>query len=132
MVSKELAKTSKVKKIRKSIMANVSLEQIQSWNDAIFADLTDEAKERMLQLGYNNKGNYILMSYLKLLRINLNWTELQELVANIKVTYDKEKYDKIKSEILQITGLDYDDFESEILANINLNNLNYLNKIYSC
>ena len=132
MVSKELAKTSKVKKIRKSIMANVSLEQIQSWNDDIFADLTDEAKERMLQLGYNNKGNYILMSYLKLLRIDLNWTELQELVANIKVTYDKEKYDKIKSEILQITGLDYDDFESEILANINLNNLNYLNKIYSC
>ena len=132
MVSKELAKTSKVKKIRKSIMANVSLEQIQSWNDNIFADLTDEAKERMLQLGYNNKGNYILMSYLKLLRIDLNWTELQELVANIKVTYDKEKYDKIKSEILQITGLDYDDFESEILANINLNNLNYLNKIYSC
>ena len=132
MVSKELAKTSKVKKIRKSIMANVSLEQIQSWNDDIFGDLTDEAKERMLQLGYNNKGNYILMSYLKLLRINLNWTELQELVANIKVTYDKEKYDKIKSEILQITGLDYDDFESEILANINLNNLNYLNKIYSC
>ena len=132
MVSKELAKTSKVKKIRKSIMANVSLEQIQSWNDDIFADLTDEAKERMLQLCYNNKGNYILMSYLKLLRINLNWTELQELVANIKVTYDKEKYDKIKSEILQITGLDYDDFESEILANINLNNLNYLNKIYSC
>ena len=113
-------------------MANVSLEQIQSWNDNIFADLTDEAKERMLQLGYNNKGNYILMSYLKLLRIDLNWTELQELVANIKVTYDKEEYDKIKNEILQITGLDYDDFESEILANINLNNLNYLNKIYSC
>lgn len=108
-------------------MANVSLEQIQSWNNEIFANLNDEAKEKMLQLGYNNSGNYILMSYLKLLRIYLNWTELQELVATIKVTYDKEEYEKIKNEILQITRLDYDDFKSEILANINLNNLNYLN-----
>ena len=112
-------------------MANVSLEQIQSWNNEIFADLTDEAKEKMLKLGYNNNGNYILMSYLKLLRIDLNWTELQELVAKIKVTYDKEEYNKIKNEILQITRLDYDDFKSEILANIDLDNLNYLNIIYS-
>lgn len=115
-------------------MANISLEQIQSWNDNIFADLTDEAQERMLQLGYDNSnsGNYILMSYLKLLRIDLNWTELQELVANIKVTYDKKEYDKIKNEILQITQLDYDDFKDEILANIDLDHLNHLNKIYSC
>ena len=112
-------------------MANVSLEQIQSWNNEIFADLTDEAQKRMLQLGYDNKGNYILISYLKLLRIDLNWTELQELVAKIKVTYDKEEYGKIKNEILQITGLDYDDFKSEILANIDLDHLNYLNIIYS-
>lgn len=112
-------------------MANVSLKQIQYWNDEIFAELTDEAQKRMLQLGYDNNGNYILMSYLKLLRIDLNWTKLQELVAKIKVTYDQEEYGKIKNEILQITRLDYEDFKSEILANIDLDHLNHLNTIYS-
>ena len=115
-------------------MTKVSLKQIQSWNDKIFADLTDEAKEVMLKLGYDNSdsGNYILMSYLKLLRIDLNWNELQELVAKIEVTKDESQRYLIKARIISITQLDYDDFKIEILANIDLNNLNYLNKIYSC
>lgn len=112
-------------------MAKVSLNEIQSWNDEIFADLTEEAKEKMLKLGYDNGGNYILMSYLKLLRIDLNWTELQELVAEIEATENEVDCYFMKMKVLSITRLDYDEFKDEILANIDLDNLNYLNKIYS-
>ena len=53
-------------------------------------------KKRMLKLGYDNNGNYILMSYLKLLRIDSNWKKLQDLVASIKekITKNNKAFDK--------------------------------------
>jgi len=109
-------------------MANVSVKEIQFWNNEIYKNLNDHAKEKLQQLGYSNKGNNIVLDYLRLLRITSDWTELQELVEKIKVTPKGEKYEKIKKEILDITNLDYEDdyFKSEILSNIHLDNLNYL------
>ena len=119
-------------------MAKVSLKEIQSWNDEIYKTLNDHAKEKLQQLGYNNNDvNDIVLNYLRLLRIKSKWNELQELVEEIvelqklvkerEVTDDdKKRYSKIKQGIFNITKLDYDDFESQILGSIRLPALNYL------
>lgn len=112
-------------------MESIGLKAMKFKNLEMFAKLTEEGKKEIESLGYdNNSNNGIVNTYLNILRIDLDWPQVQYLVSLIKETSNESKIAEYKKEIYDITHLDYDKYESEILAKVKLEDITGLNKAF--
>ena len=112
-------------------MESICLRAMMFKNLEMFKSLTEEAKKEIESLGYNNNSNNgIVNTYLNILRIDLDWPQVQHLVSLIQKTDNPHMLAKHKKEIYDITHLDYDEYESEILAKVKLEDITGLNKAF--
>ena len=112
-------------------MKSISLQAMKFKNVEMFAKLTEEGKKEIESLGYNNNNNNgIVNTYLNILRIDLDWPQVQYLVSLIEKTSNESEIAEYKKEIYDITDLDYDEYESEILDKVKLKDITGLNKAF--
>ena len=104
-------------------MANASVTRIQFKNDSIFESLNSSKKQKVINLGYNNNGDAIVISYILLLSVDSNWKKIKDLAASIKEEKSKliknnEKIDSLNSDFYDLAKIYYDEFEYEITNTI--------------
>ena len=102
-------------------MANATVTRIQLKNDKIFAAMYIADKNEALSLGYKNKGDTIVSSYLILLSIGSDWGQIVELASSIQATNDEDQLEELHEKFYNITKLYFDEFKSEILRATGLN-----------
>ena len=102
-------------------MANASVTRIQFKNDEIFAAMYIADQNKVLSLGYKNKGNTIIDSYLILLSVGSDWGQIVQLATSIQATNDENQLEELHEEFYDITKLYFDEFKSEILRATGLN-----------
>ena len=112
-------------------MESIGLRAMMFKNLKMFAKLTEEGKKEIESLGYNDVSDKgVINTYLNILRIDLDWPQVQNLVSLIQKTDNPHMLAKHKKEIYDITYLDYDKYESEILAKVKLKDITGLNKAF--
>ena len=104
-------------------MANASVTRIQFKNDSIFESLNRSEKQKVINLGYNNNDDAIVISYILLLSVGSNWKKIKDLAASIKKEKSKliknnEKIDSLRSDFYNLAGIYYNEFEYEITNTI--------------
>ena len=102
-------------------MDNATVTRIQLKNDEIFAAMFIADRNKALSLGYKNKGNTIISSYLILLSFGSDWSQIVELASSIQATNDEDQLEELHEEFYDTTKLYFDEFKSEILRATGLN-----------
>lgn len=102
-------------------MANATVTRIQFKNNEIFAAMNNTDQTEVLRLGYKNKGNTIVDSYLILLSVGSDWGRIVELATSIQATNDKDQLEELHEKFYDITKLYFDEFKSKILRATGLN-----------